>query len=553
MSTDGRVIVFDSYATNIVPSDTNSAADVFVRDMWTGTVERVSLSSSGTQGNNNSWIPVASADGRFVVFRSLANNLVPSDTNAHEDIFLRDRVAGVTTRVSVSSTGAQANQDCISPSVSADGRYIAFESTASNLVPGDLNNVADIFVHDTWTHQTTAVSVTPAGVTGNLTCRYTSISNDGRYVAFQSSASNLVLGDTNGVTDIFVRDLTLGMTERVSLGYAGQQVAAACVAPSISGDGHVVSFESAATNLVPGDTNGYMDVFVRDLVRQTTMRVSVSSTGVEGNGWSGADSGLGFTYSPLSYDGRVVAFLSAATSLVPGDTGFYWDVFTHDLTTRITEKVSEVTPGQELFIGSVAAAMSADGRWVTFTTPDATVVPGDTNADWDVFLRDRGTTPPYGYCFGDGTSGVCPCGNAGSPGRGCQNSRGTGGGELIATGAATLSADSLSFSFTGGSPTALVLLFQGAEAEEAAPFGDGLRCVGGLIKRIQARTSAGGFALFPEAGEPSISARSAIVGDPIPIGATRHYQAYYRDADPTFCPAGGTANSSQAVAVLWEP
>ncbi|MBI5363825.1 MAG: hypothetical protein HZA53_11650 [Planctomycetes bacterium] len=210
-------------------------------------------------------------------------------------------------------------------------------------------------------------------------------------------------------------------------------------------------------------------------------------------------------------------------------------------------------PGQELFNGGILPAISADGRWVTFAASDNTVVPGDTNSAQDVFLRDRGPTPPHSYCFGDGSSGACPCGNAGSPGRGCQNSRGTGGGQLIATGAANLSADSLSFSFSGGSPATLVILFQGTEAELVAPFGDGLRCVGGFLRRIQARTAAGGFALFPEAGEPSISARSAIVGDPIPIGATRHYQAYYRDADPTFCPAGGTANSSQAVAVLWEP
>lgn len=276
LSADGQVIVFESYATNLVSSDTNNASDVFVRDMRTGTIERVSLSSSGIQGNHHSRIPAISADGRFVVFRSLANNLVPGDWNVHEDIFLRDRAVGVTMLVSASSTGAQANQDCISASVSGDGRYIAFESSASNLVPGDINNVADIFVHDSWTHQTTAVSVTPAGVTGNQVCRYTSISHDGRYVAFQSSASDLVAGDTNGVADIFVRDLLLGTTERVSLGSAGQQAAAACVAPSISGNGRFVSFEGSAANLVPGDTNFTTDVFVHDRVLQTTVRVQTS-------------------------------------------------------------------------------------------------------------------------------------------------------------------------------------------------------------------------------------------------------------------------------------
>jgi Tol biopolymer transport system component len=551
ISADRTHVVFDSASSDIVLMDTNGARDVFVRHYPSGSTERVSVSSSGAQGNHHSAVPVITPNGRFVAFRSRASNLVGGDTNAREDVFLRDRLAGTTIRCSVSNAGIQADQDCINVSMSADGRYVAFESAASNLVPGDMNGVSDIFARDVLLGLTVAVSITPTGATGSSGSRLPSISGDGRFVAFQSSAHDLVTGDVNGVSDIFVRDLWLGATQLVSINAMGEQANAACAAPSISGNGRRVAFESAATNLVPGDVNAWTDVFVRDLYAHTTQLVSIASDGSQGDFVSGIDCCSSIPASPLSYDGRVVAFCSVASNLAGVDLDpFLWDVFTHDLLTGITRQIST---GQAALTSSAFPAISADGRWVTFSTPDNTLLPPDTNGWDDVFLVDLGPAPFFEHCFGDGSGGACPCGNAGLPGRGCQNSRGTGGGVLVASGGSSLSADTLSVSFTGGGQSAFVVLLQGSETEAATPFADGLRCIGGVIKRIQSRTAAGGFALFPELGEPSISTRSAFAGDPIPIGATRHYQAYYRDADPTFCPAGGTANSSQAVAVLWEP
>src|SRR4028118_979753 len=184
ISTDGRFVAFASDASNIVPGDTNNRSDIFVRDTLTNTTTRVSLDSAGNQGNRDSSFPSISADGRFVAFASDASNIVPGDTNNRSDIFVRDRLTNTTTRVSVDSAGNQGNRDSNYPSISADGRFVAFESDASNIVPGDTNNSHDIFVRDTLTNTTTRVSVDSADNQGNGYSNTPSISADGRFVAF---------------------------------------------------------------------------------------------------------------------------------------------------------------------------------------------------------------------------------------------------------------------------------------------------------------------------------------------------------------------------------
>jgi Tol biopolymer transport system component len=233
-----------------------------VHDRLTGQTTRVSVASDGAQGNGDSECPSISADGRYVAFASLASNLVPGDTNGRMDIFVHDRLTGQTTRVSVASDGTEGNGDSGFPSISADGRYVAFASLASNLVPGDTNGTWDVFVHDRLTGQTTRVSVASGGAQGNGDSRFPSISADGRYVAFQSYASNLVPGDTNGVLDVFVHDRLTGQTTRVSVASDGTQGDSYSFGSSISADGRYVAFASYASNLVPGDTNGWADVFV---------------------------------------------------------------------------------------------------------------------------------------------------------------------------------------------------------------------------------------------------------------------------------------------------
>jgi Tol biopolymer transport system component len=323
ISADGRYVAFESWASNLVPGDLNAFGDVLVHDRQTGVTERVSVDSSGAEGNDRSWFPSISADGRYVAFESSANNLVPGDTNGAPDVFVHDRQTGVTERVSVDSSGLQGSSPSVVPSISADGRHVAFTSFASNLVPGDTNSERDVFVHDRQTDETDRISVSSIGAEGIGWSEEASISADGRFITFSSLADNLVVGDTNGQRDIFVNDRQTGETKRASLSSSGVQGNHTSFSSSISADGRHVAYCSAANNLVPGDTNTFSDAFVHDRQTGVTERVSVSSSSVEGK-----DGGAGST--SISADGRHVAYTSWQDNLVPGDTNFGPDVFVHD-------------------------------------------------------------------------------------------------------------------------------------------------------------------------------------------------------------------------------
>jgi Tol biopolymer transport system component len=237
---------------------------IFLRDTQLETTIEVSISSDGTEGNDYSRNPSISADGRFITFQSQATNLVPDDTNGVTDIFRHDTQTGNTIRVSVSSTGEEGNDVSSSPSISSDGRYVAFASTAANLVPDDTNAQNDIFVHDTQTGTTIRVSVASDGTQGEAASSSASLSGDGQSVAFSSAASNLVSDDENGLNDIFIHDLQSGITSLASSDNLGNQANGASTTPAISGDGQYVTFTSTADNLVNGDTNGVADVFLRE-------------------------------------------------------------------------------------------------------------------------------------------------------------------------------------------------------------------------------------------------------------------------------------------------
>lgn len=319
ISSDGRYVAFGSYATNLAPGDTNNHQDVFVRDGVAGSTVRVSVDSSGVQGDSYSFNPSISSDGRHVAFESVATNLAAGDTNALGDVFARDTVAGTTVRVSVDSSGVEGDDQSAHPSISSDGRYVAFESTATNLVAGDMNGFADVFVRDLVAGATVLASIGSTGVQGNLDSFSPSIAPDGRYVVFGSSADNLAAGDTNGNPDIFMRDTFTGTTARVSVDSQGAQSDGQCASASVSSDGRSVAFWSDATNLVAGDTSGDMDIFVRDTVAGTTVRVSVDSSGAQANHYS---------FSPcISPNGLYVAFGSNASNLVTGDANGQADVF----------------------------------------------------------------------------------------------------------------------------------------------------------------------------------------------------------------------------------
>ena len=288
ISATGRFVAFASWATNLVAGDTNGVPDIFLRDRQRGETTRVSVASDGTQGIDTSWgEPSVSADGRYVAFDSGASNLVGGDTNGLPDVLLRDCSRGETTRVSVASDGTQGNGLSGLPSISADGRYVAFWSSASNLVSGDNNGSGDVFLHDCLTGETTLVSVASDGTQGNGGSLRLALSADGRYVAFQSGASNLVSGDINGTVDVFVHDCQTGQTVLASVASDGTPANGASFAPSISADGRYVAFESPATNLVSGDNNGTWDVFLHDCLTGETTLVSVASDGTQGNYYSG--------------------------------------------------------------------------------------------------------------------------------------------------------------------------------------------------------------------------------------------------------------------------
>ena len=550
ISADGRWVAFDSKANTLVAGDPPVTRDIFVRDRASGTIELVSRDSNGVQANDASGLPSLSRDGRYVVFESQATNLVPGDTNFATDVFLRDLQSDTTELVSLDSAGVQGNSSSDSASTSADGRYVVFHSTSTNLVPGDSNFDYDVFLRDRQSGTTERVSVDSAGLEANDHSLRPSISADGRYVAFWSYASNLVPGDTNQATDVFVRDRLNGTTERVSVDSAGAEANDKCYDPSISADGRFVAFEGLADNLVPGDTNNAVDVFVRDRQLGTTERVSVSSTGVQGNSTSNDPS--------VSEDGRFVAFHSFADVFVLGAGGE--QIYLRDRQSLTTELVSSDSSGQPGSSASRDAVINDNGRYVVFDSAADDLVPQDTNHGLDIFVRDRRGGTNFTSLCDPGAGGViaCPCGNpSGGSGQGCDNSSATGGALLTASGGTYLSSDSLVFTTLGEKPTALSILTQwtGTSATGAV-YGMGVRCTSGTFKRLYTKSAVGGSITAPEygAGDPTVSVRSASLGDTILSGQSRWYFVYYRDPIVLGgCPPSSTFNATQTGRVTWSP
>jgi Tol biopolymer transport system component len=431
VSADGRFVAFESRAANLVPGDTNGGGDVFVRDRQSGTTERVSVPAGGAQADGGSYFPAISADGRVIAFESVARNLVPGDTDGRGGVYVRDLNSGTTERVSVSTRRAPARGafwrspsisadgnlvaftavdtaeravvrdraaattevialpgnagpvilDSGEPAISDDGRFVAFVSAVANRIPGDNRVTTDIYVRDRRTGETALVSVAPDGAPADGSSSSPSISADGRLVAFVSDAGNLVPGDNNGQLDVFVRDWQAGRTELMSARPGGAPGNGASFSPAISDDGSVVAFASRASNLVTGDSNGVVDLFVRDRHTRTTELVSAGASGEPANGWSESPA--------ISHDGQVIAFASAASNLVPGDTNGVVDLFARDRRTKTTELVSLSAEGEPANGGSAFPAISRDGQLVAFVSLADNLVTGDVNRAEDAFVRDR--------------------------------------------------------------------------------------------------------------------------------------------------------------------
>jgi len=380
ISADGRYVAFASDASDLVSGDTNGVRDIFVRDTATGVTERVSVSGAGSQADDYSDWPAISANGRYVAFCSPASNLAPDSWNWFWQVFIKDLQTGNIECVSRSTSGQPGNGHSLWPSINSDGRFVGFTSDATDLAgSGDTNGFRDAFIHDRWASTTGLVSVATSGEQGNGESEGSAISGDGRFVAFTSAASNLVLDDTNGYDDVFVRDRTGAATERVSIGISGQGNANSGGA-SISENGARVVFSSYASNLVAWDTNGCIDVFLRDRTADRTWITSVNNAGVEGNWNSG--------YACISGDGQVVAFGSYASNLASGDSAYH-DVFVRDLRTSRTSCVSLNTSQVAGNGASDWPVLSGDGRYVAFPSLASTLAPSDTNGTRDVFIHDR--------------------------------------------------------------------------------------------------------------------------------------------------------------------
>jgi Tol biopolymer transport system component len=369
ISAGGRYVAFTSEASNLVPGDTNGWPDAFVRDRRTGTTTRITVSSTGAQANGGSFVTSMSPDGRYVAFQSDASNLVPGDTNGG-DAFMRDLRTGVTSRISLSNRGRQGNDGSSFPKLSDNGRYVAFLSGAANLVPVDTNQLEDIFVRDRRAGTTSRVNISSRGAQANGYTNSLTMSGDGRYVTFFSAASNLVPGDTNGENDLFVHDRRTGITSRANVSTRGTQANDATHNGSISGNGRYIVFDSRASNLSPADTNDVFDVFLRDLRTGTTSRVDTSTPGRPSDG---------AYYPAISADGRHIAFQPS--------TGDGNDVFVRDRRAGITRPVTVAIDGGRPNGQSYQMAINADGRCISFSSRASNLVPDDTNDTWDVFVH----------------------------------------------------------------------------------------------------------------------------------------------------------------------
>ncbi len=377
---DGRWVVFHSNASNLTGTDSAGQTDVFVRDLVLGVTERISVGGAGGEPNGASLNGSISDNGRYVAFQSDAQNLAVGDTNQANDIFLRDRQLGITTIVSVSTGGSIGNAASFNPVISGDGLFIAYASAASNLIVNDPNQKIDVFVRNLATGQTRMVSTVSGGANGDSD--QPTISGDGRFIAFRSTATNLVASDLLGFADIFVRDMTGASFELLSVSTLGAQANGPSEQPSISADGSRIVFQSSATNLAsPGAPA--TNVYLRDRASAATTLVNVGPSGV---------SNFPALRPRLSKSGQYVTFLSQAQNLTPGHSGTTTDAFALELATGVVQRASmPLTPEPSEPSSNILenGGISDDGRWIAFSTAATNMVAGDSGSLEDVFARDQ--------------------------------------------------------------------------------------------------------------------------------------------------------------------
>lgn len=410
ISNNGRFVMFASDATNLVPYDTNGTTDVFVFDLETEVMERVSVASNGVQGNKRSGfdnLADISNDGRYVVFSSEASNLVADDNVECQqsylndkgelvtiisncmDVFLKDRLTNVTRLISLSSLGAHGNGYSYLPSMSADGRYVAFASSADNLVENDHNEFIDIFAHDLHTGETRRVSVATGGAEANALSFFNTISANGRYVVFETFANNLSPDDTDNQLSVYMHDLQTGETSHIAVGFPATIYDRYALMPNVSADGRYVSFLSDLRDGHEGDAQ----IYRRDRQAGTTEIVSLSAGGDQGN--------KAAYWSSISDNGQWVAFVSQADNLVNAggtvcndcENVYLKDMATGDIT-LISKSIAGNYAGNSKKYPAITS-ISGDGSRVVFDAISNNLVLGDSNGHSDIFVYGWKTTPTY--------------------------------------------------------------------------------------------------------------------------------------------------------------
>lgn len=491
ISADGQIVAFATPSAVLLPG-APTYSSIYVRDRATGVLSLASVNSAGQPAASEAFDALLSAQGGHVAFSTTASNLDPNATNSVKQVFVHDRQTGATALASASSSGAAANLPCVATSISADGRFVVFETEAA-LIPADTNAQFDVYVRDTVAGTTTRASVSTSGAQSAGDSTEGRVSADGNRIAFLSTGADLSPGDVNGQADAFVRDLAAGTTTLASVSTSGLQANLPVSRVGISGDGVTVLLISHATTLDPLGGAGLAHVFARDLAASTTRMLDVSPSGNYGNQHASA---VGAWHAPRSsHDGRHVVFTSLATNLVAGDTNSAPDVFHVDRAAGTIARSSLGPSGQQgdMDNGQVfSAGVSDDGLFVNFSSPAENMVAGDTSGGEanDVLVRDP-TKPPVGFLLCTNADGApCPCGGASQyPVRGCRNGNEATG--LFASGEASVGADTLRFGayeLPHASPPASIfcVLYQGTQpiaGNQGITYGDGVRCVGGQTVR----------------------------------------------------------------------
>jgi Tol biopolymer transport system component len=412
VSDDGTKVVFSTYNRGLDPADVNFSMDVLLRDVVAGTTALVSVGSHGEIGDGNSTNPRITPDGRFVAFESVAKNLVDGDMNDAQDIFVRDRVAGTTTRVNVASDGTEANGWNYVDAISADGNLVLFESYASNLVADDTNGYSDLFLHDVAAGTTIRVSTAADGTEGDSWSYGGDLSRDGRSVAFASYASNLIAGDTNGTLDVFVRDLVDGTVTRASVDSNGVAFVTGGGNPGVarsgiafSPDGTLVAFPSLEVLAGSGDDNDAYDVFVRDQVLGTT---TVESTDSNGKFSRSGQYGQGSWATGVSSDGKRILMDSVAVDLAANEISNpdTLDVYVRDRALAMTTRQSNDSSGSAGNRRSFGSRMTPDGSRVAFVSSATNLIDGHPTQGSCAFLRTRPDRAAASSGYGSGLAGT---------------------------------------------------------------------------------------------------------------------------------------------------